>query len=269
MDLNDYWQENKRFVTTVGVGLIVFLIARQFLSSDLEGGIRAAKRRIGTLESEERKIVHSSSDLAAMQAENERLIAVVEALAGGVGFVPRAGFALVEGAGSASNQYLRKLSRVREDLLLLANRGDMRLDESVGMPKLSPTREEEIERHLEALDAVDRVVRMAVEAGVDSVDRIQLRLDPGLGSRQGLGLIERTRVEFQMRGDSRALLAVLNATQRPGVGSDGAPQRVLPIDAVEIIPSRSKQEEVRMDLTLVLPRLAEDIVQELGQEEVN
>ncbi|MFT5289294.1 MAG: hypothetical protein ACI8QS_001783 [Planctomycetota bacterium] len=263
MDFNDYWQENKRFVTTVAVGLVVFLIARQTLSSKFDGDIQASRRSISTSESKVRKIVHTSSDLADVQRENESLITAVETLAGGLRFLPRDDFSLQADAGSASNQYLRTLSRVREDLLLLANRGGLRLDDSLGMPKLSPTRDEEIERHLEALDAIDSVVRFAIDSGIDSIDRIQLRLDPGLGSRQGLGLIERTRVEFQMRGDSRSLLAVLTATQR------ALPAGVLPIDSLEVTPSSAKKEEVRMDMTLVLPRLSDDPVEEAKTDEAS
>lgn len=263
MDFNDYWQENKRFVTTVAVGLVVFLIGRQVLASKLESGISASQRNIARLESEAREIVHTSSDLAEVRVENAELISAVEMLSAGVRFTPRPEFALQDGAGSASNQYLRTLSRVREDLLLQANRGDLTLDDSLGMPKLSPTRDDEIERHLEALDAVDQVVRLAIDAGVDRIERIQLRLDPGLGSRQGLGQIERTRLEFQLRGNSRALMTVLSGTQR---ALDG---RVLPIDVLEITPSTAKEEEVRMDLTLVLPRLADEPVADATDDEAS
>ena len=33
MDLNDIWQENKRFITTVGSGLLVFLIVIILMNS--------------------------------------------------------------------------------------------------------------------------------------------------------------------------------------------------------------------------------------------
>ena len=38
MDLNDYWQENKRFVTTVLAGLVVFLIAYFWIDSRQRSG---------------------------------------------------------------------------------------------------------------------------------------------------------------------------------------------------------------------------------------
>ena len=263
MDLNDYWQENKRFVTTVAIGLVVFLVGRQVLAGKLETGISDAERRIRSSETERSQLVYTSSDLADARSENEALKSAVASLSGAVRFVPRPEFRLQPDAGSASNQYLRVLSRLREELLLLANRGDLDLDESLGMPKLSPTRAEEIERHLEALDAIDQLVRVALDARIDRIERIQLRLDPGFGSRQGLGLVERTRIEVQLRGDSRSILSVLTATQR---GLDG---RVLPVDTVELVPSRAKEEEIRLDLTLVLPRIADDAVTEAADDQTS
>ena len=41
MDLNDIWQENKRFITTVGSGLLVFLIG---LQNDLAGILSPSAR---------------------------------------------------------------------------------------------------------------------------------------------------------------------------------------------------------------------------------
>ena len=43
MDLNDYWQENRRFVTTVGTGVVVFLIAKLVLGSMYEDEIQAKR----------------------------------------------------------------------------------------------------------------------------------------------------------------------------------------------------------------------------------
>jgi hypothetical protein len=123
------------------------------------------------------------------------------------------------------------------------------LEPELGMPKFSPTREEEIERYLEALDVVDAVVRLGIAAGVRRIEELQIRLDPGLSSTAGLGRIERTRIELVVAGTSLAVARFLDATQRAQEG------RELAVLELEMAPARSKEGEVRLDLTLVVPRL--------------
>ena len=64
------------------------------------------------------------------------------------------------------------------------------------------------------------------------------------------GEIERTRVSLTVTGPSLALTRLLTSTQRPRDG------RVLHVDEVEMVPSRSKEDEVRLELTLVIARMA-------------
>lgn len=252
MDFNDYWQENKRFVTTVA-GLAVFFLAGRWalaetFTSDLtaaQGSISRSRRGLG-------EAMFTATDRAQAEGENESLRAAVEQLEQAVEFEPRPEFRLDPAGGSSQNQYQRAVSRVRDDLLLRANRANLKLDAGLGMPKLSPTREAEIERYLEALDVIDAAIRLAIDAHVQRVDKIQIRLDPGLSSRTGLDRIEETKVELTMIGDSLALTRFLARTQRPAEGEKG---RVLRIGSAELVPSRSKDDELRLDATLIIARL--------------
>ena len=83
------------------------------------------------------------------------------------------------------------------------------------------------------------------------LEKIQIKLDPGLLSRAGLGSVERTRIQLTVTGASGSLTSFLGRTQRPRDG------RVLHVEDVEMIPSRNKKDEVRLDLTVVLARLAD------------
>jgi hypothetical protein len=256
MDLNDYWQENKRFVTIVVAGLVVFLIGYAVLKSQYGDDIRDNRKAINRLRTDLAKEMHTSSDLAVAQGENDELLAAVEVLHDAVHFQPRPEFLLDETLGSFPNQYLRALTRVREDLLPQANRANLTLDPGLGMPKLSPTRDAEIVRYLEALDVIETVVGMAVDAKVQRIEKITIRLDPGLSTRAGLGAVERTRVKFDVRGNSLALTRLLASTQR---SADG---RVLHLDDMEMVPSRNKTDEVRLTLTLTIARLSEVVTEE-------
>lgn len=249
MDLNDYWQENKRFVTAVALGLVVFLVARGVLASKLGSRIAVESGRINRFESGIARAAYTSEDLGRAERENDALRAAVTTLEEATAFVARPEFRLDPAAGPSPNQYRRALALVREDLQPRANRANVRIDESFGMPTVSPTREGEIERYLEALDAVEETLRLAIDARVDRVDKISVKLDSKLGDRDGVGRVERTRIIFTVIGDPLAVERLLVGTQRT------RERRALHLGDFEIEPSRSKEDERRLDLTLILARL--------------
>jgi hypothetical protein len=250
MDLNDFWQENKRFLTIVAGGLLVFVVGEAVVGSAFGDELRAQQRRVRKSTSDLAKTMYQGDDLAAARSENEALRAAVGELAQTVAFRTRPEFALDARRGSASSQFFNIVARTREELLTLAGRNNLRAPDSVGLPALSPTQDEDIERHLEALDVIDRAVRLAVEAGVERIDRIDIKLDPALGSRQGVGFIERTRVELQLGGAAEPIERFLLATQAQ------ATEGQLLVQSVEMLPSKAKPEEARLELTLVVARLS-------------
>jgi hypothetical protein len=203
-----------------------------------------------------RDTMHTASQRDEAQRQNDELRAAVAALSELVQFQARPDFRLDPSLGSGSNQYLRALTRVRDDLIPRANRANLELEDGLGMPRLSPTREEEIERYLEALDVIDTIVRYAIDARVQRVEKIQIRLDSDLSSGRGLGRIEETQVRFTLTGSSLALTRLLRRTQR---NQDG---RVLHIDELELVASRNKDDELRLDLGVVIARLHEPAEQE-------
>ena len=249
MDLNDYWQENKRFVTIVVTGLVVFLIAFWILDGRFSPKINTHKRTISSTGTKLRAEMYSAADLTAAEDENEALTTTVAALREAVQFEPRPEFLLDDGLGSFPNQYLRTMTRVRDDILPRANRANLALDPGLGMPKLSPTRDAEIVRYLEALDVIETVIGFAIDAKVQRIEKIGIRLDPGLSTRKGLERVEKTTVNFDVRGTSLALTRLLAATQRSASG------RVLHLDDLEMVPSRQKTDEVRLTLALTIARL--------------
>jgi len=262
MDLNEYWQENKRFVMGAVGGAIVFLIAYLVVNSYFETDIGRKGAEIARYQRDLAEPMFTASDLENARDENVALAGAVGRLIEAADFKPRPEFALDPTKGAANTQYLRALSRVREELLTRANRANVAVEAGLGMPSLSPTREAEIVRYLETLDVIENVVSLALDARAQRIDRIQVRLDPGLSSRDGLGDVERTRVKFSFTGTSRAMTEVLARTQRPPSGG-----RVLHVDELELLPSRSKQDEVRLDLTLVVPRIGDAAMQAIQGEE--
>ena len=250
MDASAYWQENKRFVVLVGAGVVLFLVAFAVEGSMFAGPLAAAKREISTHRTALRQAQYSASDLATAEQENAALRQAAATLVEAARFRPRQEFVPVASSGPASNHYLRVLTRVREEFGQRAARAGMELDPSLGMPELSPTNEGEILRYLEALDLVESVGDLALRARAERIEKIQVRLDPGLSSREGLGTIERTRVQMSVAGSSLALTRLLAWTQRPAQGG-----RVFTIDKVEMLTARGKKDELRLDVTFVIARV--------------
>lgn len=248
--MNDWWQENKRFAVLVASGAIVFVIGLMLIDRFFA---QELKSRQAALNSVQRKLandaLYDSSQLAALQAENERLTETLATLRGSVAFAPRPAFRFDPKKGAAGNQYFQIVSTTREELLTLAGRANLRFPEELGLPALSPTREPDIERYLEGFDLVDRAVRIAIATGVERIDRILVKLDPGLSSRAGVGAVERTRVEMALSGRPQPLVQFLVATQ---AARDGGP---LVIEKCEMQPARTKVDEAGLEVTFVVVRL--------------
>jgi hypothetical protein len=250
MDLNDYWQENKRFVLTVLGALVLFWIGTMMIDSFIGSDLRSRRRTRQSLQSQLREERFQPRDLARARSQNEELVAARDALVERVAWSPRSEFRLDPARGSAGNQYFATAQRVREELLRRAGRRNVRIDQDLGLPALAPTRDDEIERHLEALDLVERVVGAAIDERVDRVDDIEIRLDPGLRGRRGPGRVERTRVKLRLVGSSGPVLRVLASTQSSTAGAS------LVIEELEALPERTKQDEVRLEVTFLVPRVA-------------
>ena len=254
MDLNEYWQENKRFLVATASGVVVFLVGTMVVDHFFRIELRSLQRSAASASAKLRgESMYDSTQLGEAEKQNEALKQAVDALTKATAFEARPGFRLDAKAGAPTNQYFATVSRVRDDLLKTAGRGNLRVPDDLGLPALSPTREAEIERFLEALDLVDRAVRYALAAGVQRIDKIEIRLDPKLTSRQGVGELERTRIEIAASGAPSPLVHFVSATQSPKSATNPGP---LLIEKAEIQTSRGKAEEAVLQVTFVAARVA-------------
>jgi hypothetical protein len=253
MDLNDYWQENKRFLVTVASGAILFVIGSMLVDSLFRSQLAVQESHANSDGNKLRTTpLFSNADLERAQQQNEALQKSITQLSGAVEFKTRTRFQLDAAKGPANNQYFAIVSSVRDELLRAAGRANLRLPEDLGLPALSPTRETEIQKTLEAFDLVERVLRLAIDNGVERVDRIEIKLDPRLSARGGVGMVERTRVTFSAGGAPQPLVRLLLASQSRG--SDPAAQPLV-LEHVELIPSRNKPDEATLEVTFCVVRL--------------
>ncbi len=256
MDLNDYWQANKPFVVSVGTGALVFLIAFLWLNSAFGGEAKSAEARLRKAALELRESRYGPSDLDRATEQNEALKADFEALSQAAAFEPRPEFVLQDGAGSPTNQYFLRRDEVRSDLARIAGRRRVSLPDGLGLQPLKTSSVDTITRHLEALDVLDRLLRMSIDAGVRQVTEVKVDLDSGFGSRDGVGSVERTRVTVRMVGDAEAITETLAATQTARFG------KPLVIGRFDLNAAAGKQSEVRAEIELLVVRLHEVRAQE-------
>jgi hypothetical protein len=264
MDLNDYWQENKRFLVTLGSGFLVFVIGlfvvQSLYGEDLGAAKRLRNRNRGDLKTERYSAVHRN----AAAEDNDALSAAIEVMSAAIAFRPRPGFVVEPGAGSASGIYFTRVEEVREDLNLLASRRRMNYPDGWGIEMLETNSLPEIERRLEALDLLERVVRLAADAGVARISRIAVRLDPGFGSRSGLGAVERTSVTFTLLSSSESVTELIIASQEPA-REDGS-RGPLAIGRFNVKNERNKIGSVKAEIEFQVIRLKESLDDgEVGQ----
>ena len=245
MDLNDYWQENKRFVTGVAMAVIVYLIAAMMINSSVGEDLSSVRGSLVRVDKDLKAGRFTTADKARAEEQNEALREAVSELTTLVAFQPRREFE-VESGRPIGSQYVERVSAVRDDLLRRAGRRKLRLPEDLGLPALAPTRDEEILRHLHALDLIERVVSDAIELGVERIDKIEIKLDPGLYSRQGVGLVESTQVRMKLSGASGPMVDLLARSQ-------SADRPALMIDELEILPERNKTQSSRMEVVFLVP----------------
>ena len=250
MDLNDYWQENKRFIVSVAVGLLVFLIGTLVVSGVVDSDLQKELRtRTGYKNSLKNKARHTSADKTRAGEHNEALQAALGALGGSIAFQPRPGFQLDPAAGSASNQYYTAVDRVRGDLDILRSRHRVLLPEGIGIEPVKTNSAQTIQRHLEAVDMLERALLCAIHSGVKNVSKIRIELDPAFNSRGGLGPVERTRIQMTIVSPSGAVSDMLMMTQSDRFGQP------LAIEKFEIKNARNKEDEVTAAITFLVVRL--------------
>lgn len=248
MDLSNYWQENKRFVAGVGVGIAVFAIAWYAIDGYLGNDLREQRAALAKVESDLKQPLNSAADLDRAREDHAALVAACAELTKRVEFVPRAEFRLEKG-GAATNRYFSVFERVRDELRSRAGRAGVSIPEELGMPAIGPTKEILIARHLEALDVIDQTVRLGIDAGVKRLAAIRVKLDPRILSGKPFDDLERTRIEFDWIGDPLAMTRLFVLLQEPREG------RALVVDNAALAPAQGKTTAVSLELTLLIAHL--------------
>lgn len=253
MDLNDFWQENKRFVLTTCGGVLVFFTGVLLIKNLFGSELTDQERRKTKAEASLAGPLYPQSDLDLLRAEHQKLSAAYDALAAASVFKARPAFA--PNAGSMANRYFEVVAATREELLPAAGRAGIPLPDDLGLPALAPTRDEHIARYLDGLDVIDRTLRLGLEAGIGRVEGIDIKLDPRVLSGKPLEGLEKTLIKFKLRGNATALTRLVLMLER------SAEQRVAVLEATEFLAGGAREDDARLELTLAAVRLHESKIE--------
>lgn len=260
MDLNEIWQEHKRFIVTVVAGLLTFFIANSVVNSLYDGDIT---RKLGTIRNSRAKLgknLYTPTDRALAEDENELLTASYAEMVEAVAFQPRPGF-IADGSTAVKNIYTSAVERVRQRTGDLASRNRAMLVDGLGLEMVQTTNVDEIERHLHALDMLERALVLALESGVRRVRRVEIDLDPAFKSRRGLSAIERTKVSIETVSTAEAVTRwlAMAETPLPATGEGGPGELIrsqpLPVHDLELTRVSAKDDEVRANITFMVVRV--------------
>jgi hypothetical protein len=213
--------------------------------------VNAMDANVGKVRRELQKARYNVNARDEALAANEALRASLDALQERVAFEPRPEFVLPPGSAAdrASSDYFAGVERVRESLAILAGRKRISLPPGLDLQPVMTNSVETYERHLAALDLLDRALRLAIEHNVKQIKNIRIDLDPAFRVRRGMGTVEETTIEIKAASAPRTITAWLQATQIPTFG------QVLPIKGIEARTRRAKTDELDVTVTFSALRL--------------
>ena len=240
MNLDALWQRHRRFLLGFAGGTLGFFIVLWMLTSSAAGRQESARRAISKSSLDLRGEMYNENQERDAQQRLTDLRARNAAL--GTLALPlwRPEFRLPQGKAPAQH-YIELTGDLRQNLIAWALRNNCEVDETLGLPPVSPTQAQQVERVLRGLDVVERVIRLAVNHGARAVDKILIaerNRRPG-GSRGAILDLTPVELEVVFEGVSPApfLRALLD---------ESAAGRPLGLAGVEATPPNPRKRERRL-----------------------
>lgn len=175
MNLDALWQQHRRFIIGVVIGVVVFFVGQAVVGSTARADLERAERKIRTFQGQLRGSSYSAQQVAQLEGYLQGLQERGEALAS-VTLAPlRSDFSPAPGQ-SPGQHYIQWTGQLRDELIAFALRNNVDVEDTLGIPDQQPTQIDQMEVVMRGLDVVDRVVRMAVVSGAASVEDIDIRL---------------------------------------------------------------------------------------------
>jgi hypothetical protein len=241
MNLDALWQRNRRFVLGFAGGVLGFFLLLWMLTSSAAGRAAAADRALSRSTLDLRDEMYGE----AQEREAEERLAAARALW-------RNEFRIPPGKAPAQH-YIERTGELRQDLIAWALRNDCEVDETLGLPPVSPTQQQAVERVLRGLDVAERVVRLAVEYGARSVEKMTIaERSLRAGAARG-AVLDLTPVELEVVFEGNSPAPFLRALL-----AEGEQGRPIGLAGIEVAPPNPRKRERRVLLEFavgVLPQV--------------
>ncbi len=204
MDLNDFWQGNRKFILGVGCAVVVVLIGKGVVGSvwDAQAAARGVERHASGLRREE---APRAAEVSAVTGENTALGARLEELYARLAYVTKEDYVLPKNEPNPDLLYNAIRGRAREQLVDFAARRNIRVNDSLGLPDYTPSGREAIQRYLRGLSIVEQVVSAAIVAEVRAVDGIEIVERKGRARQKGEAFVDPLEVRFEIAGTTAAI----------------------------------------------------------------
>jgi hypothetical protein len=270
VDLNDVWQEHKRWILGVLGAAVLFFVGLAVVSSVFDP-MPIRNSALGVVSQTSKTELYSSAARSAAVEEKKDLAAAVADARKKTEFVPSADFDLTGKPGSLGVHYNNVTSQVRKHLNSEADRINVRMEaRELGLPTNSPTDRDEIQRVLIGLElvkealtrlfaAAERVRELQPEAiAVESVQKIQIppraarRPAPTAPGKQKQveDYVDEVNVNVEFRCDAPTLSLFLESFR-------GSPRPIL-IDKLKVEEGKEAGDLLTASMTLVGLRLREE-----------
>lgn len=256
MNLDALWQRNRRFVLGFLGGVLGFFLLLWIFTSSASSRQDAASRSISRASLDLRSEMYGE----AQERETQQRLSELRALNADLGAralpVWRKEFRLPQGKAPAQ-YYIELTGALRQDLIAWALRNDCDVDETLGLPPVSPTQQQAVERVLRGLDVSERVVRLAVEYGARSVEKMNIaERSRRAGNARG-AVLDLTPVEIEVVFEGVSPAPFLRALL-----AEGENGRPIGLAGIEVSPPNPRKRERR-----VLLEFAAGVMPETGAED--
>jgi len=241
MNFDAFWQTHRRFIMGIAGGLVAFFILLAITGGGAKD--RLAKAR-GSISRSTRQMqgnkLYAANQVSALKQRLEDLQLRNSLLAERNLPAFRSRFQVPPGTPPAQH-YISLTGEMRDELIGWALRRNCEVDSSLGLPPVSPSQPQQIERVLRGLDVVDRVVHLAVDFGAAEVDKIRVAQNRRRQSGRNVSPLDITPVTMEVtfqRASITPFLSALLAEQDAG--------RPLGLTALEILPRNEKRMEQKL-----------------------
>ena len=257
MNIDVFWQANRKFIVGLGAGIISFFILLAIVAGGANDRFNTASNSVSLAK---RKGASGSQYSAAQVGKLEKTLAQLDADVGELikAALPpyRKRFQVPVGVSPASH-YIALTGELRDELIGWALRHNVNVDETLGLPPVSPSQPLAIEQHLRALDIVDRVVRLAIENGASEIDKIRISQQRRVGSSKKASPLLITPMSLEItfsRVSVTPFLRAMMISQQSG--------NSLGVVSLEVLPPNQKKSEQRIRIGFdiaVLPQVTKEL----------